>query len=246
MTASSEEIAAQVDALAQAHEGDDFVTAIERLAQELSPDERPLLQAVLLERAAAEESFQRALRRRFEARGWTSRTLARFEGLWRDTRADAVVTAIEAGPDGEAALRQELKTMRKERGRAAVVLDELSRHRDRRARAWVSGAAATVLGDDATSLILSLARDRDADVREAALSALLDLGPAAISPVLPDLRRRLHSKEPAERIAAMQNLAAAQDDSVLALLEERAETAELPEEREVARTAAVALGSAAR
>ena len=133
--------------------------------------------------------------------------------------------------------------MRKNAGRAAVALDELSRHRDRRVRAWVPGAAADVLGDGGTRLILSLTRGRDPDVRDAAVSALISLGPAAVHDVLPDLRRRLHSKAPAERIAAMQNLAAAGDGSVLGLLEERAETAELPEERDVARGAAAALRS---
>jgi hypothetical protein len=238
-----QEIGVRVDALAQAHQGEDFVSAVERLAEELGPEGHPLLQEILLERAAREESFQRALRRRFEAKGWTSRTLARFESLWREDRAEAVVVAIEAGPEGETRLRQELEMMRKDSGRAAVVLDELSRHRDRRVRAWVPGAAADVLGDGATRLILSLARNRDAAVREAAVSALLRLGPAAAHAVLPDLRRRLHSKEPAERIAAMQNLAAAGDGSVLVLLDERAATAALPEERDAARAAAVALRS---
>jgi hypothetical protein len=241
VTATREEIGERVEALAQSNEGDDFVTAIERLAAELGPAERPLLQEVLLERAAVEESLQRALRRRFEAKGWTSRTLERFEGLWRDDRAEAVVVAIEAGPDGEAKLRQELETMRKDAGKAAVVLDELSRHRDRRVRTWVPGAAADVLGDGATRLVLALTRDPDAEVRDAALSALISLGPTAVQPVLPDLRRRLHSKEPAERIAAMQKLAAAGDESVLALLAERAATAALPEERDAARAAMAAL-----
>ena len=133
--------------------------------------------------------------------------------------------------------------MRKNAGRAAVALDQLSRHRDRQVRAWVPGAAADVLGDGGTRLILSLARDRDADVRDAAVSALISLGPAAVHAILPDLRRRLHSKQPAERIAAMQSLAAAGDGSVLGLLEERAETAEIPEERDVARAAAAELGA---
>ena len=244
MTATREEIAERVDALAQANEGDEFVTAIERLAEELDPADRPLLQEVLLERAAVEESLQGALRRRFQAKGWTGRTLERFEGLWRDDRAEAVVVAIEAGHDGETRLRQELETMRKDRGRAAVVLDELSRHRDRRVRAWVPAAAADVLGDGATRLVLSLTGDRDAEVRDAALSALIGLGPAAVQPVLPDLRRRLHSKEPAERIAAMQTLAPAGDESVSALLAERAATAALPEERDAARAAMIALRAA--
>jgi hypothetical protein len=176
VTATREEIGARVDALAQANEGDDFVTAIERLSEELGPDERPLLQEILLERAA-------------------------------------------------------------------VVLDELSRYRDRRVRAWVPSAAADVLSDGATRLIRSLARDRDAEVRDAAVSALIGLGPAAVQAILPDLRGRLHSKEPAERIAAMQKLAAAGDESVLALLEKRAATAALAEERDAARAATIALGA---
>ena len=243
MTATRQEIGERVDALARAHEGDDFVTAIEHLAEELGPDERPLLQEVLLERAAGEESFQRALRRRFEAKGWTRRSLARLEGLWRDDRADAVAAAIMAGPDGETTLGQGLESLREDAGRAAVVLDELSRHRDERVRAWVPGAAADILGDGATRLIASLARDRDAEVRDAAVTALLGLGPEAAQVVLPDLRRRLHAKKPAERVAAMEKLAAAGDDSVLALLEERAATAAIPEERDAARAATIALRS---
>lgn len=136
---------------------------------------------------------------------------------------------------------RELETMRKDKGRAALVLDELSRYRDSRLRAWVAGAAADVLGDRATRLILSLARGRNAEVPDAAVSALLGLGATATQPVLPDLRRRLHSKEAAERIAAMQKLAAAGDESVLPLLEELAATAPLPEERDAARAATIAL-----
>jgi hypothetical protein len=148
-----------------------------------------------------------------------------------------------AGPDGETTLRQGLESLREDPGRAAVVLDELSRHRDERVRAWVPGAAADILGDGGTRLIASLARDRDAEVRDAAVTALLGLGPEAIQIVLPDLRRRLHAKEPAERVAAMEKLAAAGDDSVLALLEERAATAAISEERDAARAATIALRS---
>lgn len=209
MTATGQEIGVRVDALARAHQGDDFVTANERLAEELGPDERPLLQEVLLERAAGEESFQRALRRRFRAKGWTRRSLARLEGLWRDDRADAVAAAIMAGSAGETTLGQGLESLREDAGRAGVVLDELSRHRDERVRAWVSGAGADILGDGGTRLIASLSRDRDAEVRDGAVTALLGLGPEAIQVVLPDLRRRLHAKEPAERVAAMEKLAAA-------------------------------------
>jgi hypothetical protein len=61
------------------------------------------------------------------------------------------------------------------------------------------------------------------------------------SPFSPTCGEGLHSKEPAERIAAMQKLAAAGDESVSALLAERAATAALPEERDAARAATIAL-----
>ena len=41
------------------------------------------------------------------------------------------------------------------------MLDELSRHGDARVRRLVPGAAVEILGDDASRLVLSLARDRD-------------------------------------------------------------------------------------
>jgi hypothetical protein len=243
VTATRQEIGVRVDALARAHQGDDFVTAIEGLAEELGPDERPLLQEVLLERAAGEESFQRALRRRFRAKGWTRRSLARLEGLWRDDRADAVAAAIMAGSAGETTLRQGLESLREDAGRAGVVLDELSRHRDERVRAWVPGAGADILGDGGTRLIASLSRDRDAEVRDGAVTALLGLGPEAIQVVLPDLRPRLHAKEPARASRRHGEARRRWDDSVLALLEERAATAAIPEERDAARAATIALRS---
>jgi hypothetical protein len=209
VTATGQEIGVRVDALARAHQGDDFVTANERLAEELGPDERPLLQEVLLERAAGEESFQRALRRRFRAKGWTRRSLARLEGLWRDDRADAVAAAIMAGSAGETTLGQGLESLREDAGRAGSCSTSFRAIADERVRAWVSGAGADILGDGGTRLIASLSRDRDAEVRDGAVTALLGLGPEAIQVVLPDLRRRLHAKEPAERVAAMEKLAAA-------------------------------------
>jgi len=234
VTAAKEQIGARVDALAEAHEGDTFVSAVERLAEELGPEGRPLLQQVLLERAADEEDFQEAVRRRFAEKGWTRRTLARLERLWRDDRADTIAAALKAGPEGEAEVERETNVLRDEPGRAALVLDELSRHESRRVRAWVPGAAAEILGDGGERLVLSLTRDRDREVRDAALAALLELGPEAARAVVPDLRRRLHSADAAERIAAAWALAQVGDGASLGVIEERAETAELPDERSAA------------
>jgi hypothetical protein len=241
VTAAKQEIGAHVDALSQALDGNEFVAAVERLADGMSPEERLALQEVLLERAADEDDLQQAVRRRFAERGWTRRTLARLEGLWRDDRADAIAQAIQAGSDGETSLAGELESLRENPGRAAVVLDELSRNADERVRAWVPGAAAEILGDGGSRLILSLTRDRNPDVRDAAVAAVVGLDSKAARLVLPDLRRRLHSDSAAERIAAMQALADAGDASTVTLIDERAATAELPEERQAARSAAAVL-----
>ena len=241
MSPAEQEIGARVDALAQTLEGEEFVAAVRRLAEGLDTDERAVLQEVLLERAAEEEDLRRAVRRRFAEKGWTRRTLARLERLWRDDRADAVAAAIQAGPDGAEALAEELEALRRNPGRAALVLDELSRHGDDRVRAWVPGAAAEALGDGCSRLVLSMTRDRDPRVRDAAISALVGLGPEVARPVLPSLRRRLHSSSVAERISAMQALADAGDVTALGVIEDRAASAELPDERDAAHLAAVAL-----
>ncbi len=126
-------------------------------------------------------------------------------------------------------------------GRAAVVLDDLSHHADSLVRAWVPAAAAEILGEGGTRLILSLSRDRVSEVRDAAVSALVGVGPEASRLALPDLRRKLHSSSAADRIAAMTALAEAGDGTVLGLIDERAAVADVPGEREATRSAAAAL-----
>lgn len=162
MSAAKKDIGARVDALSQALEGTEFVAAVERLAEE-DPDEKLLLQEVLVERAADEEDLQEAVRRRYAERGWTRRMLSRLEGVCEPA------------------------------------------------------------------------------VRDAAAAALIGLGPDASRLVLPDLRRRLHSSSVAERIGAMESLAAAGDATALAVFEECAAAGETPDEREAARSAAVIL-----
>jgi HEAT repeats len=234
------EIGARVDALALAHEGDDFVTAVRELADELDDEGKAALQQVLLERAADEEDFQKAIHQRFAEKGWTRRTLAKLERMWKDDRSDTIAAALEAGDDE--AVERELATLRLERGRAALVLDELSRHERPRVRAWVPAVAADVLGDGGTRLILSLTRDREPVVRDAAVEALFALGPEAAAPLAPDMRRRLQSSEPRERMAAAWGLAALGDMASLRILSQRAKSAETETERSVARAAALVIG----
>jgi len=236
-----DEIGARVDALALAHEGDDFVTAVRELAGELDDEGKAALQQVLLERAADEEDFQKAVRQRFAEKGWTRRTLAKLERRWRDDRSDTIAAALKAGDDDE--VERELETLRREPGRAALVFDELSRHESPRVRAWVPAVAEDVLGDGGRRLILSLTRDRDPAVRDAAVEALFELGPEAAAPLAPDLRRRLQSSEPRERIAATWGLAALGDMSSLRVLAQRAETADTETEKSVARAAVLVLNN---
>jgi hypothetical protein len=234
-----EEIGARVDALALTHEGDDFVAAVRRLADELEGADKAALQQVLLERAADEEDFQKAVRQRFAEKGWTRRTLAKLERRWRDDRADTIADALEAGE--AQTVEREVESLRREPGRAALVLDELSRHDSARVRTWVPTVAADVLGDGGARLILSLTRDRERTVRDAAAEALFKLGPKAAAPLAPDMRRRLQSSEAAERIAAMWGLAALADNASLRALTGRAESAETQAERSVARGAVLVL-----
>ena len=64
----------------------------------------PLLQEVLLERAAEEEGFQQAVRQRAAAKGWTRRMLDRLDSARRDEQAERVATAVQEGAEGEEAL----------------------------------------------------------------------------------------------------------------------------------------------
>ena len=239
MIAARDEIGARVDALALTHEGDDFVAAVRKLADELDGEEKAALQQVLLERAADEEDFQKAVRQRFAEKGWTRRTLAKLERMWKDDRADAIAAALVSGADEE--VERETETLRREPGRAALVLDELSRHESARVRAWVPSVAVDILGEGGARLILSLTRDREPSVKEAAVEALFELGPEAAAPLAPDMRRRLQSSEPGERIAATWALAALGDDASLRVLSGRAESAETQGERSVSRAAVLVL-----
>ena len=68
----SEELEARVDALAAEYEGEEFVAAVRELASGLDAEERDVLGAALLRRAGTVEW---AIRERYRAKGWWSRTL---------------------------------------------------------------------------------------------------------------------------------------------------------------------------
>jgi hypothetical protein len=247
MAWSRAEIAAHVDGLAQAHEGDAFVQEVARFADDtLDPAERPLLQEVLLERAAEEEDFRKAIRRRFAEKGWMRRTLDRVETVARGggaaRHAQALAAALEeGGPEGPE-LATGVERLRADRGRAALVLDELSRHSSAEVRAWVPQAARELLGSGGTRLLLGMTRDADPAVRDAAVDELVALDPEAARKVVPDLRRRLHSASAHERVTAMWTLAELDDRRSLEIVAGLAEGSEHAFERRAAEAVTLLLG----
>jgi hypothetical protein len=242
-----EELDARVEQLADAHEGEEFIAAVTRFAdQELRPDERHLLGSVLLERADEEHAFRETARRRAREEGWWRRTSRRLEDLLdrghvggAAERVAAVV--VDGDEDDLAAVVDELRV---DRGRAVRVLDELSRHRAPRVRRWVSATARDVLADGGVYVVLGLTRDRDRGVREAAVADLLALDPDAARRLVPALRRRLRSRDPEEAVAALWTLAELEDEASLPRVRRLAEAGGADDEpvRRAARVAAVLLG----
>jgi hypothetical protein len=86
--------------------------------------------------------------------------------------------------------------------------------------------------DDFVAAAERLAAKLDEDDR-AVLQILL--GPEAAQPIVLDLLRRLHAEDAPERIAAMAALARIGDRTALPFPQERADAAELAEERDAVR-----------
>ena len=103
---------------------------------------------------------------------------------------------------------------------AAPILVELAHHRDPQVRGWASWGAASVLGRDAVPLLLALARDRDADVRDIAVTDLLDVDPTALEILVPSLRKQLRSKDYYAPISAAWTLARLGDSGSADAIEE--------------------------
>jgi hypothetical protein len=232
------ELALHVDALAEAYEGEAFVGEVSRFAQEsLDARERELLQEVLLERAAEEEDFRKAVRRRFAEKGWTRRMLDRVDRLARGDAASELADRVAAVVvDGDAEpheLEQAMEGLRTDRGKAALVLDELSRHPNAIVRRWVPSAAREVLGEGGARLILSMTRDRDPGVRDRSIEQVVRLDSAAARRVIPDLRRRLQSRQPYDAVFAMWKLAELGDRESLPRIRRIAEEAPSEEFRRI-------------
>jgi hypothetical protein len=246
MAWSREELDERVETLAGTHEGREFVQAVSRFAEEeLESDERELLGSILLERADEEHAFQETARRRARERGWWRRTARRLEDLVSDTdvseaanRAAAAVAAKDA--DGIDAVIAELRA---DRGRAARVLDELSRHRDPEVRGWVAGAARVVLEEGGVYVLMGLTRDGDREVRDVAVTQLVALDRDAAQRLVPSLRRRARSPESAESVPAMWALAKLRDTRSLSHLRQIAESEDADRlRRRTAEAASLLLG----
>jgi HEAT repeat protein len=104
-----------------------------------------------------------------------------------------------------------VEDLRADRGRAVRILDELSRHRSPDVRGWVAWATPQALGEGGVHVLVGLTRDRDAEVRDAAIEELVALDPGAARKLVPSLRRRLRSPEPHEPVTAMWTLAELHD-----------------------------------
>jgi hypothetical protein len=227
-----EELDDRVESLAALHDGDAFVQAVSRFAnEELAPAERELLGELLLARADEEHAFEEVVRRRVRERGWFRRTLRRLDDMGR--RGDvsegvkkiaAIVGREDVDADEADALLDELRA---DRGRAARILDELSRHDSVDVRAWVAWATPQVLGDGGSFVLMGLARDRDREVRDAATEELVALDPDAAGRLVPALRRRLRSHEARESVTAMWTLAELRDRDSAPAIRRIAETPDL-------------------
>jgi hypothetical protein len=227
MAWTREKLDERVEELADVHEGDEFIVAVARFAdEELAPDERDLLGRILLQRADEEHVFQETVRRRAREHGWWRRTSRRLEDLLDrgdvGGTAERAAAVVERGdPDELAAVVDELRA---DRGRAVRVLDQLSRHAAPTVRRWVSATARDVLGDGGVYVVMGLTRDRDRGVREGAVADLVALDLDAARRLVPSLRRRLRSRDAGEVVAAMWTLAELQDEGALPRVRRLAES----------------------
>jgi hypothetical protein len=155
------------------------------------------------------------MRRRARQRGWFRRTFQRLEELGARgdvSEASALIARVVADPHPDAGdVAAIVEDLRAERGRAARILDELSRHRDPDVRGWVVWATPEVLGDGGVYVLVGLTRDRDAEVRDAAIEELVALDADAARKLIPSLRRRLRSRDADEPVTAMWTLAQLHD-----------------------------------
>ena len=225
-------LAERVESYAAAYDGDEFVRAVRRFSQaELDVAERELLGEILLERAGEEHDIKELMRRRARDRGWFRRTFQRLEELGARgdvSEASALIARVVADPQPDAGdVAAIVEDLRAERGRAARILDELSRHRDPDVRGWVAWATPEVLGDGGVYVLVGLTRDRDPEVRDAAIEELVALDAQAAHKLIPSLRRRLRSRDAHESIAAMWTLAQLQDRESLPQIRRIAEADDL-------------------
>lgn len=242
MTWSREELDERVETLADQHEGKAFVTAVSRFAdEELEPAEREILGQILLERAQEERAFEETARRRVRELGWWRRTMHRVGDLTGNAevgeRAARAARAVSSRDGGR--MDAVVAELYADRGRAARVLDELSRHRDPEVRAWVAETTRAVLGEGGVTILMGLARDRDRVVRNLAVAAAVALDRDAARRLVPALRRRARSQEPEECVPAMWALAELGDTGAAPHIRRVAESADA--DRASRRTAEVAL-----
>lgn len=146
------------------------------------------------------------------------------------------IAAIDS-EDASAALVADLRTI----GGGARLLAELAANNSLDVRAYVADHAADVLGTGAVAILLTLSRDRSADVRSIAMEELIALSPSDARRLGPSLRRLVSRGGYFDRIFAMWQLVRINDGEAIRLLEEVAAREPLSEHGAVAETAALLL-----
>ena len=121
---------------------------------------------------------------------------------------ELTVSSVAAYVKSDKPIDPLVEQLRTEPDKAEPILEAFMSSRSQDLKAWVTWAAPQVLPRGrAVSLITKLASDRNADVSDEALFALIELDRSAAMTLLPRIRRKLRSKDIHEPVAAMWMLA---------------------------------------
>src|SRR5258708_3338908 len=153
---------------------------------------------------------------------------------------DEIAAAVMEEGDGGA--QRALKELARDNASAPLLLAQLAAYPDVDVRAWVSGTVRSMLpAAEAVPILLRLIRDRDADVRDTAISDLIAVDrTAAAAALVPMLRSRLRTDHEYPLFAAF-HLADLRDHESLPAIRALADTAARPYVRRYASIAALLL-----
>ena len=117
---------------------------------------------------------------------------------------ELTVESVAAYVKGDKPSEPLVERLRAEPDKADAILTAFASSRSFDRRSWVPWAAPQVLPHDrAVELLTKLAGSKDTDVSDTALFSLLELDRSAAMNLVPDIRRKLRSKDIYEPVAAM-------------------------------------------